>query len=71
MFLKNRRIAVQITDELVAQRAYAIWQARGCPKGDGQEDWQAAETQLMAEAARQRRPLQRLFSRFRNRAALA
>jgi Protein of unknown function (DUF2934) len=39
----------QISEEEIAQRAYEIWQARGCPASDGNEDWQAAEAQLTAE----------------------
>ncbi len=37
-----------ISKEEIARRAYDIWQARGCPPGDGTADWHAAEAQLMA-----------------------
>ena len=37
-----------ISDDEIARRAYAIWQSRGCPPGDGTEDWQAAEAELSA-----------------------
>ncbi len=37
-----------ITDDEIASRAYAIWQSRGCPPGDGTEDWQAAAAELSA-----------------------
>jgi hypothetical protein len=33
---------------LIAARAYEIWQHRGCPADDGQNDWFAARTQVMA-----------------------
>ena len=36
-----------IPREEIARRAYEIWQARGCPAGDGSEDWQAAEAELL------------------------
>jgi hypothetical protein len=38
-----------VTEEEIAQRAYEIWQARGCPASDGSEDWKAAEAELTAE----------------------
>ena len=38
-----------VSDEDVAQRAYEIWQARGCPASDGSDDWKTALTQLTAE----------------------
>ncbi|MEX0586495.1 MAG: DUF2934 domain-containing protein [Pirellulales bacterium] len=37
-----------ISDDEIAQRAYEIWQSRGCPQGDGNEDWQAARAELSA-----------------------
>lgn len=30
----------------IARRAYEIWQARGCPPGDGSADWDAAVAEL-------------------------
>lgn len=41
-----------IPEDEIARRAYAIWQARGCPPGDGSEDWQAAEAELAATRVR-------------------
>jgi hypothetical protein len=38
----------EISQEEIARRAYEIWQARGCPPGDGSENWQAAEAELTA-----------------------
>ena len=39
-----------IPDELIAARAYELWQQRGCPMGqDGAEDWHAAREQLEQE----------------------
>jgi hypothetical protein len=35
-----------VSDEEIARRAYEIWQSRGCPPSDGQEDWEAARTEL-------------------------
>jgi hypothetical protein len=37
-----------VSDDEIAQRAYQIWEARGCPPGDGAQDWQAAKDELMA-----------------------
>jgi hypothetical protein len=37
-----------VSEEEIARRAYELWQARGCPPGDGTEDWQAAERELIA-----------------------
>ena len=39
-------IYANVTDDEIAQRAYEIWQSRGCPQGDGQDDWQAAKNEL-------------------------
>ena len=39
----------QVSEDEIARRAYEIWQARGCPATDGNEDWQAARAQLLAE----------------------
>jgi hypothetical protein len=41
-----------IPQEEIARRAYEIWQSRGCPPGDGSEDWQAAEAELLAARVR-------------------
>jgi hypothetical protein len=37
----------KVSQEDIARRAYEIWQSRGCPDGDGSEDWKAAEAELM------------------------
>jgi hypothetical protein len=36
-----------VSQDDIARRAYEIWQERGCPPGDGSEDWQAAEAELL------------------------
>jgi hypothetical protein len=39
-----------IPDELIAARAYELWQRRGCPMGhDSSEDWHAAREELAQE----------------------
>ena len=38
-------------NEIIAQRAYALWQARGCPQGSGDSDWFTARAELEAERA--------------------
>ena len=35
-----------VSDEEIARRAYEIWQSRGCPASDGQEDWEAAKAEF-------------------------
>jgi len=37
-----------ISQDEIARRAYEIWQARGCPPGDGSDNWKAAEAELFA-----------------------
>lgn len=72
-----------ITDSAIAQRAYELWQARGCPAGQDDDNWQEAAAQLRTEAAepqlvgniddaegRGRGVLLRLFDRIRQRAAM-
>ena len=34
------------TPEMVARRAYEIWQRHGCPSGTSFHDWLAAEAEL-------------------------
>lgn len=70
MSLRNNQVDPGVTDDTIAKRAYELWQARGCPQGDGSEDWQLAKTQLLAETRRRQRPLLRLLSRLRSRAAV-
>lgn len=38
----------EVSQEDIARRAYEIWQSRGCPPGDGSDDWNAAEAELSA-----------------------
>ena len=59
-----------ISEDTIAKRAYEIWQERGCPDGDGSDNWQLAQSQLLAEARRRQPPILRLLNRLRNRAAL-
>lgn len=61
----------QISDEAIAQRAYEIWESRGCPQGDGSADWEAAKKQLLVEnRPRSGGPIRWLIARLRNRAAM-
>lgn len=62
-----------VSDDAIAQRAYELWEARGCPEGDGQQDWQEAQRQLLSETQvpqSPRSPFSRLVARFRGRAAM-
>ncbi len=36
----------QISQDDIAQLAYALWQRRGCPDGSAEIDWLEAEAQL-------------------------
>jgi Protein of unknown function (DUF2934) len=42
-------IDLDLPQEKIARRAYELWQARGCPPGDGTEDWETAKSEIMAE----------------------
>ena len=62
-----------VSDEEIARRAYEIWQSRGCPASDGQEDWEAAKAEL-AEARIERngstqQRIQKWWSRMRQKIA--
>ncbi|MEM9353938.1 MAG: DUF2934 domain-containing protein [Planctomycetota bacterium] len=44
--------SVQVTDDQIAERAYHIWQSKGCPDGDdGEANWRAAKAELEAECS--------------------
>jgi hypothetical protein len=58
-----------ITDKMIADRAYHIWQARGCPQGDGTDDWDLARQQLESENRGAWGSLRRIIARLRTRAA--
>jgi hypothetical protein len=40
------------THDDVATLAYELWQARGCPYGSPEEDWQRAESELRARVSK-------------------
>ena len=40
----------QPTHEEIVALAYTLWQQRGCPEGSPEEDWLAAEQQLLARS---------------------
>ena len=42
----------ELSQSSIAERAYVRWIARGCPISDGQEDWFAAQAELLAERLR-------------------
>ncbi len=44
--------AKEPTIEMIAKRAYEIWQAQGCPQGRDAENWYQAERELRARQAR-------------------
>ena len=46
---RRKRKSAAIDDQMIAARAYTIWQARGCPQGQEQANWHEAEQQLREE----------------------
>jgi hypothetical protein len=62
-----------VSDDEIAVRAYAIWQSRGCPPGDGEDDWEAAKAELTAARIRRngntQERVQSWWRRFRERIA--
>jgi hypothetical protein len=42
----------QPTQDQISLRAKAIWQAKGCPAGQDEQNWLEAERQLRAELGR-------------------
>ena len=38
-----------LSHENISQRAYEIWEARGRPESDGQEEWDEAVRQIQSE----------------------
>jgi hypothetical protein len=40
-----------LTEATIAERAYHRWLSRGCPMGDGRDDWFAAQAELAAQTA--------------------
>jgi hypothetical protein len=40
---------MDLSSDAISRRAYELWEARGCPPGDGSEDWEAALAELTAD----------------------
>lgn len=38
-----------VSEHEIAECAYGLWLARGCPVGDGREDWFAARALLLSK----------------------
>jgi hypothetical protein len=56
-----------VLDEEIARRAYEIWQSRGCPQGDGTQDWEAAKAELIAARIRRNGSTQERLQNWWNR----
>ncbi len=69
MVHESKQPSVHITDEMISERAYQIWQSRGCPQGDGGNDWEVAKQQLERESRGALGSLRRIIARLRTRAA--
>jgi hypothetical protein len=61
--------SAHITDQMIADRAYHLWQSRGCPQGDGRQDWEIARQQLESENRGAWGSLRRVLARLRTRVA--
>jgi len=46
----SKAASAVLSETLIAERAYSLWLARGCPISDGQQDWFAAQAELLSEA---------------------
>jgi hypothetical protein len=66
---ESKQPSVHITDEMISERAYQVWQTRGCPQGDGSTDWEIAKQQLERESRGALGSLRRIIARLRSRAA--
>lgn len=49
---KTPEVQMMLNHDQIAQRAFAIWVARGKPLGQDQQNWSDAERQLRQELAR-------------------
>lgn len=47
--VKAKKAQVVLTHEMIAKRAYEIWERKGRPVGQDLENWQQAERELRAE----------------------
>lgn len=48
---KGRKQMTDISEDDIRKRAYAVWEAAGCPDGSHEEHWLEALRQLKEEAA--------------------
>src|SRR5262245_49045774 len=44
-------VKTNVSQDDIARRAYEIWESRGCPPGDGSDDWKTAEAELLGGRA--------------------
>jgi hypothetical protein len=59
-------------DALIRERAYAIWEANGCPPGRDQENWFQAASEIASEhaAAAANNPVKRVRRSLRSAATV-
>jgi hypothetical protein len=50
----------EVPTEAIARRAYELWEARGCPSGDGTEDWERAVAEFTSGRRRNGSPVEGL-----------
>jgi hypothetical protein len=51
----------EVAQEAIARRAYELWQDRGCPHGDGTEDWERAVAEITSSRGRNGSPVEGLL----------
>jgi hypothetical protein len=62
-----KNVECEIPEEQIAQRAYELWQERGCPEGDGSQDWEGAKAELIAARISRNGSTQHRLRRFWDR----
>ncbi|NOJ27126.1 MAG: hypothetical protein DA330_03850 [Nitrososphaera sp.] len=50
---RSSATAVEISYEQISERAYQLWEARGCIHGYNEEDWFQAEKELLEKTENQ------------------
>lgn len=45
-FKRSEDLSTQPAREIIARRAYHIWESHGCPEGTASDDWQQAEAEM-------------------------
>lgn len=46
----------QITEQMIREAAYFLWEKAGCPEGSGEEFWIQAHVQFFGEPKSEKKP---------------